>query len=324
MDGGVGRVRRRTREAARVVAVSLLAVFPACNWTRAADEPVKTEEVEVGAGLGISTTTRPSQPDPAVTTVVGEDDGGDGEPPAPRADVPSDEPSTSSSSPSVSSRPADPALDERSVGALGNALLRGDVPGVVVEVDTVPGLDLTPETSAAIEDTLKRHGRKQAVRFTLEESLPEQERYTLDDLRVLADEGRRNRSGNGRVAVHVLVLSGQFELDQVAVAFAATSFAVFPDAIGRNTPYADYAAGESEVVLHEMGHLFGLVNITGVGGFHEDPDHPGHSPNVDSLMHFTVDRGRSGPPTLDPREFDADDRREMEAIRRMALPEGVH
>lgn len=70
-------------------------------------------------------------------------------------------------------------------------------------------------------------------------------------------------------------------------------------------------------MVHELGHLFGLVNLTGEGAFHEDPDHEGHSRNTSSVMHWAVestvvgDVFEGGP----PRDFDTDDEQEMQAIR---------
>lgn len=102
------------------------------------------------------------------------------------------------------------------------------------------------------------------------------------------------------------------------MAFEATSFAVFVDEISpRLPPGANAAAFEAAVAVHEAGHLFGLVNGTGVGGFHEDPDHPRHARDDRSVMYWAVES-----PSLvevfasgQPSDFASDDRREMERIR---------
>ena len=50
-----------------------------------------------------------------------------------------------------------------------------------------------------------------------------------------------------------------------------------------------YPAYETSVVVHELGHLFGLVNLTGKGAFHEDPEHRGHSSSADSVMYWATE-----------------------------------
>ncbi len=73
----------------------------------------------------------------------------------------------------------------------------------------------------------------------------------------------------------------------------------------------------------ELGHLFGLVNLTGLGGFHEDENSPGHAASEDSVMHWAVESFSfielfgGGPPS----EFNEADREEMRLIRDQLPPE---
>jgi hypothetical protein len=77
---------------------------------------------------------------------------------------------------------------------------------------------------------------------------------------------------------------------------------------------------DRHVLLHELGHAFGLVGkrIPMVQP-HADPDHPGHSSNPRSIMHHRP------PMTLDGlvygdgvRDFDAADRADLAAFRALA------
>lgn len=231
-------------------------------------------------------------------------------------------------SPSPSSAPEDaptadplrlePASDGGPVGSLGWALLSPDVVEAVVEVDTAGDASLSAEAVAAMEASLREHGAK-TVRRVPPETVPAQDRYTASDLRASREQHRSTHSGDGAASVYVLALPGSFERDGVpAVAFEATSFAVFVEEISsRLPPGANAAAFEAAVVVHELGHLFGLVNGTGVGGFHEDPDHPRHARDERSVMYWAVESPSlaevfaSGPPS----DFTSDDRREMERIR---------
>ena len=47
---------------------------------------------------------------------------------------------------------------------------------------------------------------------------------------------------------------------------------------------------ENSVLVHEVGHLLGLVNLVYQSPIdHEDPDHPGHSSNDESVMYWAVE-----------------------------------
>ena len=209
-----------------------------------------------------------------------------------------------------------PRPDLRQTGSLGWALLRDDVPNVVLEVDSAPGVRLSDRAVVALERHLGEHGGKD-VEVERHERLPAQDVYDAQTLVELTREHRSATSSVDTVVIHVLTLPGRFEQEgAMGVSFLSTAFAVFVDAIAETLPPS--ASGpeyEAAVASHELGHLFGLVNLTGVGGFHEDDNHPGHSTNGDSVMHGAVEVSPlalgGSPPTV----FDDDDRREIERIR---------
>ncbi len=226
--------------------------------------------------------------------------------------------------------------DRGAVGSMGPALLRPEVPEVVVEIDATPGESMTTQARNALADQVDEHGNKESVGFVEGSTLPEQEEYTVTDLRSLMETHRAVWSTRDRAAVYVMVLSGlrrddpntpNDESQTVGVAFNASAYAIFPDQLSGGLLGLNYANFEEAVVVHELGHLYGLVNLTGHGAFHEaycdtdppiDPDsHCGHSENEDSVMFWAVestvaeDVFEGGP----PRDFDADDEEEMRRIR---------
>lgn len=213
-----------------------------------------------------------------------------------------------------------PALDDTAaVGAMGRALLTDSVPRATLEIDSADDAGLSESAVRALVDALAEHGRKDVSHAGAGASLPSQDVYTADDLRRIAREHRAATSGGDTVAVHVLVLPGEYENSSATgVAFEAGSFAIFPDRLRSGlVQIGSSERFETAVVIHELGHLFGLVNLTGEGAFHEDPDHPGHSDSRESVMFWAIEDVsignvfRGGPPTT----FDDADRQEMANLR---------
>lgn len=211
-----------------------------------------------------------------------------------------------------------PVDDEGAIGTAGDGLLSASTPRVVVEVDRSPAASVAIDPRAVVAEELREHGGKQSVRAAGDSRVPGQDVYTARDLRSITAAARSVRSTGDEAAVYVLVLEGRYENERVTgVAFQATSFAIFPDQIGGALLGLQREAFERAVTVHELGHLFGLVNLTGHGAFHEDPEHPGHAESEDSVMYWAVEDisianlFRGGPPT----EFDAADREEMARIR---------
>jgi hypothetical protein len=208
--------------------------------------------------------------------------------------------------------------DAGPVGSAARVLLSSGVGGAQIEVDLSEGQSLSATAREALASNLVEHGSK-SVSFTEDGTVESRAVYTAEDLAGLAAANRGTLSRDGTAGLYVMVLGGRFEDESaVGVAFSATAFAIFPERI-RSALLAGafYEGFETAVAVHELGHLFGLVNLTGKGAFHEDPQHPGHSNSDGSVMFWAVEDVsvgnvfRGGP----PREFDEADRREMDAIR---------
>lgn len=211
--------------------------------------------------------------------------------------------------------------DRAGVGAMGPALLLAAVPGVMVEIDATPGDGLTNQSRNQLREHVRDYGQKASVEFGQSSTVPAQEVYSTADLRALMEAHRSVWSTAERASIYVMVLSGRHENEGVvAIAFNASAFAIFSDHLARGLLGLSYANFEEAAVIHELGHLYGLVNLTGHGAFHEDPEHPGHSASRDSVMYWAVESSlvedvfTGGP----PRTFDDADRQEMEAIRAAA------
>ena len=143
--------------------------------------------------------------------------------------------------------------------------------------------------------------------------------WTADQLRRLADDTARTAQSTGAAVMRILYLHGDFDGNPnvLAVTVRSDVIAMFVDQIASAaTPLVSRRAVETAVLTHEVGHVLGLVDLVLDTG-REDPDHPGHSRNPDSVMYWAVEStlvGQlfSGPP---PDDFDNDDLRDLETIR---------
>ncbi len=209
------------------------------------------------------------------------------------------------------------------VGANGRAMLRSSHPTMVVEIDVQEGIDPDPSALDHLLGVLgsvaaKPSGIVQAGgnRFASDRTT-----WSSGDLRAVAEQHRANYSDSQTVAVYVLYVRGGFEKEgAIGVAHNASEFAVFPEK-WRGTlsqTLGSATAVERSVLVHEAGHLFGLINLTYESRFdREDPERPGHSDEKDSVMYWAIESTAigqvfSGPP---PDDFNDKDRADLKFLR---------
>lgn len=240
-------------------------------------------------------------------------------------------PTTTSSPPGSTAPPGEenaPAVstdDHGPVGANGRAYLRPAHPILIVEIDVQEGADPDPAAIDHLASTIRRYADKREVRFAGGNTFPSERReWTRSDLRRVADAHRRHRSDAQAATLYVLYVRGAFHQDgerteAVGVAHSASEIALFPERwSGLGGLVSGSTAIERAVLVHEFGHVLGLVNLTYESDIdHEDPEHPGHSSNRRSVMFWAVETtliGQvfDGPP---PDEFDDADRADIEGLR---------
>lgn len=219
-----------------------------------------------------------------------------------------------------------PADDTASVGANARALLRGDRPTLVLEIDTQQGVEVDQRAVdhlvAVLGEVVDKPGG--IVREGDNEFADDRTSWTADDLRAVAAQNRSTATTDDRVSVHLLYVAGSHaqggsQTNAIGVAYSASTAALFPQRwegvtslLGSNT------AIERAVLVHELGHLLALVNLGYTSDLdHEDPDRPGHSSNQRSVMFHAIEStliGQvfSGPP---PDRFDDADRSDLEGLR---------
>lgn len=142
--------------------------------------------------------------------------------------------------------------------------------------------------------------------------------YSADEIRDLSSK-RASVSEGSQASIWIAYLDGGLEGndDAVGIAVAGTVAAVFPDNF-RGGLLSNSEGVERAVLVHEVGHLLSLVEI----GYESDhnrtsSDHPHHSENEDSVMHWAVESAGAldifsgGPPDT----FDQADRDDLQKIR---------
>ena len=155
------------------------------------------------------------------------------------------------------------------------------------------------------------------VRLQARAVATERSEWDARSLAEVADAGPAQQAGTA--VLRLLFVRGGFAGNPSAVGVAVRGdlAAVFADRVDEAAgALGNRARVEDAVTIHEVGHLLGLVDLVLATG-RQDPEHPGHSPNRDSVMFWAVESTLvgsllgGGPPT----EFDAADLADLAAIR---------
>lgn len=211
---------------------------------------------------------------------------------------------------------------------------------LVVEVDFPQGYGMNAEARTVLRNTLVEvSGRAAgAISIVEEPEIPVEaaRKYSVEDIVKLEQTYRDRHTSGDTVVLYVLYVAGGYSADDgdsrvLGVAYRGTSVAIMKGNIQDGTrggllgtaPEERYV--ERAVLVHELGHALGLVNLgTPMQRPHEDTQNgaagEGHSSNTQSVMYYTVDTSDilanviSGGANI-PYRFDADDRADLKALR---------
>lgn len=276
------------------------------------DTATDATSTSVTADPGTPATDPAAPGDPDDTTQPG---------PSPSA-APGETPATtappgSTASPSTTAAAAVPAPG--AVGGYAAFYLRpSESTSVVLDVHSQKGAEPSGDSVAHVRALLADVTGKQ-VALNGGSIAGEGRAWTADEIRALADRTGLAQSRD-RSVLKLFFLRGEFADSDTVLGVAVRSdvAAIFSDKV-------DSAAGpldsptriETAVTTHEMGHLLGLVDLVLATG-REDPEHPGHSSNRQSVMYWAVESTlvgsllEGGPPTT----FDSADRADLATIRK--------
>lgn len=303
----------------------VVAVLAACGQT--ADPPTDQTTAQAPPTGGNDTGAK-APPGPAGTAT--EQNGSDVPVASPTLGPAGNEGDGGGTTPTPTSGPGGPPSatvdDLGAVGANGRAYLRPDRPRMLVEIDVQDGARMGQDAVDHLLATIRTYVDKpDGVQLAGGNAVASgREQWNCGDLRATADANRDHYSDATTTVLYVLYVSGGFFQDgeqtqALGVACNASEMALFPDRwSGIGALVGADRNIERAVLVHEFGHLLGLVNLTYQSAIdHESDEHPGHSSNRQSVMYYAVETtliGQvfDGPP---PQDFDEADRADIEGLR---------
>lgn len=201
----------------------------------------------------------------------------------------------------------------------------------IIEIDTVQGM-AAPQ--AAMDTLLQRlqsvANKPDGIEFRYDDTLPARGgSWSLEDVMDYSSAHQELKSNGKTVVLHLLLLDGNYEgggtlgvavsTERNGKVVSTGPIAIFSQAI-RDGCGPVCLSGTTPafrtVLVHEFGHAMGLVNNGApMQTPHEDPQHPGHSNNRNSVMWWEAETNglfnlAGGPPD----NFDANDRADLCAL----------
>ena len=211
---------------------------------------------------------------------------------------------------------------ENLTGACRYEILQsGKYPRLHIEIDYVT--ENAPDSDAVdlLKQRIKETTDKTSISVSQNSFGSTDSSYSMEEILDIEKAQReRYKSGNTFI-IHILYLNGEYEdNDQtLGLAYKGSSFVIFKEKI-EDAAFLLISAEDIEksVLVHEYGHLVALVN----NGYesphdHEDPDHPNHSNNDESVMYWAIESQDianqiDGEP---PNNFDSDDLDDLRLMR---------
>lgn len=213
-----------------------------------------------------------------------------------------------------------------------------DYPKLLVEIDHPPNAAPHPAALELLKSTLREVTAKTSIDVDLDPSIPSEpsKRYSFSEIEALEAKHRDHRSSGDTAVLYVVYVAGGSSEDTdegkvLGAAYRGTSLVMFKGNIRANSGGGPLSGKPTEevveraVLVHEFGHAAGLVNLgTKMQRQHEDPEHPGHSSNRNSVMYWAVESSAGlallcqlglGSDCGVPYQFDADDKADLRALR---------
>lgn len=222
------------------------------------------------------------------------------------------------------------ALGDGSAGSRASDYASGRYAKLVVEVDWMTDGAKSYQPSALVLSFLQQRLEERLTKpggivVQLGNAVPAtRTSYGIGDIRAVEGANRASHTGGDTAAMWIIfansyAVAGTGGGQVIGVAYSGTAIAVFAQTIESASTFAVTTdAIEKVTLVHEAGHLLGLVNLgTPMVTPHEDAAHRGHSSNEHSVMYWAVEGSDVVGMFLGggaPDDFDANDKADLHAI----------
>lgn len=203
---------------------------------------------------------------------------------------------------------------------------------LIIEYSYVQGFPPSDFARETLLSTIEEICHKDSVVETKNEMIPQRpgrNRYDRDGVEDMLEEYRGNERGEGTMVLYVLYLDGEWsdKPNVLGLSFGGQNIVIFKHTIitvTQRSPNLDVEVVESSVLVHEFGHILGLVGI-GYDSEHEDKEHKHHCDESQGscVMSYTVEirvGEDSEPPPLEFCTLCMDD---LELIRTLEDGRGI-
>lgn len=193
-------------------------------------------------------------------------------------------------------------------GSIAHEILSSkSFPALLVEIQAVRGFAPSQEAMDQLQAFLIKYAKKpKGIEIVVDPPIAPQTQsgpnggYSLNDLKQIETKNRRHYTTKGKLALYALFLDGNISGDVptdriLGRAYQSQSVAIFMNSIRSATqatsqPAAHPTYAETTVLLHEFGHLLGIVSMDDVQRPHADLVH--HScTNAKCLMNRAAESG---------------------------------
>lgn len=185
---------------------------------------------------------------------------------------------------------------ERNFGALAGALLKGDkFTSLVVEIQYMEGFEPDAAALKNLKQFLQDHLNKPRGIFFVQRMIPAISDSVLTSSMVdsIQKANRTGRTRNKQISIYILYTNGRAENEKViGHAFHNSCIVIYGKTLRQHDQVFRFPTPttiESTVLLHEFGHLLGLVNSgTPMHGSHADTVRTAHCVHPDCVMYWNM------------------------------------
>jgi hypothetical protein len=188
------------------------------------------------------------------------------------------------------------SYNERNFGASARDLLSArKFPAMIVEVQYMEGFPPDEAAMLNLRNFMEEHLNKpHGILFT-QKQIPAVADTILNSEQVdsIQKANRTHGSDNGRIGLYILYTNGHYENKNVlGHAFKNTCIVVYGKAVKQHhktLSFPTQTTMESTLLLHEFGHLLGLLNSgSAMEIAHIDSAHEAHCSNAGCVMYWSM------------------------------------